>query len=53
MEASSVSRRLLARVTVRNWAWWRLPIVLRCYVGAVVLAAFGFTCFAASQTTGT
>ena len=50
MEASSVSRRLLARVTVQNWAWWRLPIVLRCYVGTVVLAAFGFTCFAASQT---
>jgi len=51
MEASSVSRRLLARVVVPNWAWWRLPLVLRCYVGTVVLVAFAFTCFAASQTT--
>jgi diguanylate cyclase (GGDEF)-like protein len=52
MEASSVSRRhFLARVKVQNWAWWRLPMVLRCYVGAVVAAAFAFTCFALSQTT--
>jgi diguanylate cyclase (GGDEF)-like protein len=52
MEASSVSRcRSLVRVKVRNWAWWALPIALRCYVGAVVAIAFGFTCFALSQTT--
>ena len=51
MEASSVPRRLLARVEVQNWAWWRLPLVLRCYVGTVVVAAVAFTCFAASQTT--
>ncbi len=50
MEASSVPRRLLARVEVQNWAWWRLPLVLRCYVGTVVVAAVAFTCFAASQT---
>ena len=51
MEASPVARRLVARVMVRNWAWWDLPLPLRCYVGTVVLVAFGFTCFAASQTT--
>src|SRR6266852_9452904 len=51
MEASSVSRRLLARAVVPNWAWWRLPLLLRMYVGTVVLVAFAFTCFAASQTT--
>jgi len=41
----------MAYVRVRNWAWWDLPLPLRCYVGAVVLVAAGFTCFAASQTT--
>jgi len=41
----------MARVMVRNWAWWDLPLPLRCYVGTVVLVAVGFTCFAASQTT--
>jgi diguanylate cyclase (GGDEF)-like protein len=52
MEASSVSRRRsLMRVKVRDWAWWALPMTLRCYVGAVVATAFGFTCFALSQTT--
>jgi len=51
MEASSVTRAILARAAVQNWAWWRLPLLLRAYVGTVVLAAFGFGCFAASQTT--
>ena len=51
MEASSVPRRLLPRAIVPNWAWWRLPWLLRGYVGAVVVAALVLTCFAASQTT--
>src|SRR5271166_1835511 len=51
MRASSVTRAILARAAVRNWAWWRLPLLLRAYVGTVVLAAFGFACFAAVQTT--
>ena len=50
MKASSVTRAILARAAVQNWAWWRLPLLLRAYVGTVVLAAFGFACFAASQT---
>jgi diguanylate cyclase (GGDEF)-like protein len=38
------------RANVREWAWWQLPIVLRIYVGAVPLAAFGIMAYAASQT---
>ena len=51
MKASSVTRAILARAAIKNWAWWRLPLLLRAYVGTVVLASFGFACFAASQTT--
>jgi diguanylate cyclase (GGDEF)-like protein len=50
MEASSVTRRLLAGAMVRDWAWWRLPWPLRCYVGAVPLALLVLTGYAASQT---
>ncbi len=51
MKASPVTRAILARAAVQNWAWWRLPLLLRAYVGTVVLAAFGLACFAAVQTT--
>ena len=50
MEASSATRRLRAVVTVRDWAWWRLPWLLRCYVGAVPLAALALIGAAAAQT---
>jgi diguanylate cyclase (GGDEF)-like protein len=50
MEASSVTRRLLARAAFWDWAWWQLPLVLRCYVGAVPLAAVVLIGFAASHT---
>ncbi len=40
MEASSLTRRALAYTVVRDWAWWKLPWLLRCYVGAVVAGAF-------------
>ena len=50
MEASSVTRRLLAGAMVRDWAWWRLPWLLRCYVGFVPLATLALTGYAASQT---
>jgi diguanylate cyclase (GGDEF)-like protein len=50
MEASSVTRRLLAGAMVRDWAWWRLPWLLRCYVGSVPLATLALTGYAASQT---
>jgi len=50
MEASSATRRLLARAGFRNWAWWQLPGVLRVYVAIVSATAFALTIFAATQT---
>ena len=51
MEASRITRRLMARAPVRKWAWWRLPWPLRCYVGAAPLAMVVLIGYAASQTT--
>jgi diguanylate cyclase (GGDEF)-like protein len=51
MEASSVTRRLLAAADVRNWAWWRLPWLLRAYVGIVPATWLVLVGYAASQTT--
>ena len=53
MNASSDTRRLLEYADVRNWAWWQLPMVLRCYVGVIPLAALGMIGFAVSQTVWT
>ena len=39
MEVSSVTRRLVSRAAFWDWAWWRLPPVLRLYVGAVPVTA--------------
>ena len=39
MQASSPTSRLKRWVTVRDWPWWQLPPVLRCYVGALVAVA--------------
>jgi diguanylate cyclase (GGDEF)-like protein len=50
MNASSVTRGLLARAAFWNWAWWKLPLILRYYVGVVVATGIGATAFAASQT---
>ena len=51
MKASSVTRRVLANMDIRRWAWWQVPLGLRVYVAVVPLVAFGLTCYAASQTT--
>ena len=53
MNASSDTRRLLEYADVRNWAWWQLPMVLRCYVGVIPLVALGMIGFAVSQTVWT
>jgi diguanylate cyclase (GGDEF)-like protein len=53
MGASSATRRLLARAGPRRWAWWRLPWLLRGYVGLVPAAALALIGFAASRTTWT
>ena len=51
MEASSITRRVLAWLDFRNWAWWQLPWLLRGYVGLVPVTAFALIGYAASQTT--
>ena len=53
MNASSDTRGLLEYADVRNWAWWQLPMVLRCYVGVIPLVALGMIGFAISQTVWT
>ncbi len=50
MEASSVTRRVLASADIRNWAWWQTSWNLRLYVGVVPVAAVGLLSYAASQT---
>jgi diguanylate cyclase (GGDEF)-like protein len=45
MQASSLTGRLRRGMVIRDWAWWRLPPLLRWYVGLVValgVAAIGF-----------
>jgi diguanylate cyclase (GGDEF)-like protein len=51
MEASLVTRRVLARADVRGWGWWQLPWLLKWYVGLVPAAAAAFTGLAAAGTT--
>ncbi|HTX28952.1 MAG TPA: GGDEF domain-containing protein [Streptosporangiaceae bacterium] len=51
MEASSITRRVLACADFRTWAWWQLPWRLRSYVGLVPVTAFALIGYAASQTT--
>ena len=53
MNASSDTRGWLGYADVRNWAWWQLPMMLRCYVGVIPLAALGMIGFAISQTVWT
>jgi len=50
MEVSSVTDRLRTGADVRDWAWWRLPKLMRAYVGIVPLAALAGISVAASQT---
>ena len=51
MRASSVTARLRTALLVRDWAWWRLPWLLRLYVGAVPAAALALTVAAGASTT--
>ena len=53
MRASSVTARLRAVLLVRDWAWWRLPGLLRVYIGAVSAAAIVLIALAAASTTWT
>jgi diguanylate cyclase (GGDEF)-like protein len=51
MEASLVTRRVVARADVRGWGWWQLPPLLKWYVGLVPAVAAVFTGLAAAGTT--
>jgi diguanylate cyclase (GGDEF)-like protein len=51
METLSITRSTLAYANVRSWSWWQIPGLIRAYVAAVPLVAFGLMCFTASQTT--
>ena len=51
MEASSITRRVVAWADFRTWAWWQLPWRLRSYVGLVPVTALVLIGYAASQTT--
>ncbi len=50
MQASSPTARIKRGVIVRDWAWWRVPLKLRCYVGGVVVVAFAAMVVLAVQT---
>jgi diguanylate cyclase (GGDEF)-like protein len=54
MRASSVTAspaaRLAAGLSVRDWAWWRLPGLVRAYIAAVPVAALALVAVAASAT---
>jgi len=51
MKASSVTRRVLASLDARKWAWWQTPWPLRLYVGLIPLVALVLGIYAATQTT--
>jgi diguanylate cyclase (GGDEF)-like protein len=53
MRASSVTVRLRTALRVRDWAWWRLPGLLRIYIGAVPAAALALIVLAGASTTWT
>ncbi len=50
MQATSLTGRLRRSASVRDWAWWQLPLLMRCYVAAVPLAAVAVICVAAANT---
>jgi diguanylate cyclase (GGDEF)-like protein len=44
MQASSLTSRVRCGMVIRDWAWWQLPPLLRCYVAlvaALAVAAMG------------
>jgi len=49
MQASSLASRLNRGLVIRDWAWWQLPPLLRCYVAAVPVLAFAVACFEAAR----
>jgi diguanylate cyclase (GGDEF)-like protein len=50
MEASSLTSRVKRWAAVQDWAWWQLPVMMRCYVAGVPLAATATIGVAAAYT---
>ena len=50
MRASSLTSRLKRGVMVQDWPWWRLPLLLRLYVGCMPVAALAVIGVAAGHT---
>jgi diguanylate cyclase (GGDEF)-like protein len=50
MQATSLTDRLRRGMVFRDWAWWRLPPVLRWYVGALPVLALAAIGIAAART---
>jgi diguanylate cyclase (GGDEF)-like protein len=51
MQASSLTGRLKRGLVVRDWAWWRLPPLLRGYVASVIIIAAAAIGVGAARTT--
>lgn len=50
MQASSLTTAFRRGVVFSDWAWWRLPALLRCYVAVVPTAALVGIAVAAART---
>src|ERR1700733_10790277 len=50
MKATSLTSRLRRRAVVTEWAWWRLPPLLRWYVAAPTVGTLGVVAIAAANT---
>src|SRR5882724_10709295 len=50
MQARSLTSRFMRSLAIRDWAWWELRPLLRCYVAAVPLAAVVTIGIAAAHT---
>jgi diguanylate cyclase (GGDEF)-like protein len=50
MQASSLTARIKRCVTVRDWLWWQLPVLVRSYVAAVPAVAVAVIAFDAAKT---
>jgi diguanylate cyclase (GGDEF)-like protein len=50
MQEMSLTDRFRRGMVIRDWAWWRLPPVLRWYVGALPVLAFVVMAVAAART---
>jgi diguanylate cyclase (GGDEF)-like protein len=50
MRATPLTSSFRRSMVVRDWAWWRLPLLLRCYVAVMPIAAAATIGVAATYT---